>query len=367
MPQPKKAKETEKEYLSRCMSDNEMKSEYPDSDQRYAVCKSKASETIFHKALKVIEDSVGSEEEITEDNFYVPAESEYEDFGETEEEWDIAADRPGLWENIRRKKDREGKNYKPAKPGDPDRPDPDSWKKAQSGSMEDYAFQSKEAAEKMAKKIGLSGVHSHEGKDGKTLWMPGKNMEEFQNWYNSKASYAHKAGPMEDYVFLSKDEAMKMAKKIGMDSVHTSISGDGKTLYIPGETEEEFIKWYKEHDGVDASASYKYEDPKTGEVFTYKRRGIYKKNGRTLVLVRAAKYQGRTVKLNKPFRTPDGPKKFSVYVKNEKGNVVKVNFGDPNMEIKKDDPARRKSFRARHKCDTPGPKWKARYWSCKNW
>lgn len=72
--------------------------------------------------------------------------------------------------------------------------------------------------------------------------------------------------------------------------------------------------------------------------------------------------------LNKPFRTPKGPKKFSVYVKNEKGNVVKVNFGDPNMEIKRDDPARRKSFRARHLCDTtPGPRWKARYWSCKMW
>ena len=72
--------------------------------------------------------------------------------------------------------------------------------------------------------------------------------------------------------------------------------------------------------------------------------------------------------LNKPFRTPKGPKKFSVYVKNDKGNVVKVNFGDPNMEIKRDDPARRKSFRARHKCDTnPGPRWKAKYWSCKFW
>ena len=72
-------------------------------------------------------------------------------------------------------------------------------------------------------------------------------------------------------------------------------------------------------------------------------------------------------KLNKPFRTSKGPKKFSVYVKNEKGNVVKVNFGDPNMTIKKSNPARRKSFRARHNCDNPGPKWKARYWSCKAW
>ena len=57
--------------------------------------------------------------------------------------------------------------------------------------------------------------------------------------------------------------------------------------------------------------------------------------------------------LNKPFRTSGGPKKFSVYVKNEKGNVVKVNFGDPNMEIKRDDPKRRASFRARHNCDNP--------------
>jgi hypothetical protein len=77
---------------------------------------------------------------------------------------------------------------------------------------------------------------------------------------------------------------------------------------------------------------------------------------------------GKKVKLNKPFLTPNGPKKRSVYVKNDKGNVVKVNFGDPNLSIKRDDPDRRRSFRARHHCDTnPGPKWKARYWSCKYW
>ena len=72
--------------------------------------------------------------------------------------------------------------------------------------------------------------------------------------------------------------------------------------------------------------------------------------------------------LNKPFLTPDGPKKRSVYVKDPStGNVKKVNFGDPNMTIKKNDPERRKSFRARHNCDDPGPKTKARYWSCKAW
>ena len=71
--------------------------------------------------------------------------------------------------------------------------------------------------------------------------------------------------------------------------------------------------------------------------------------------------------LNKPFRTPGGPKKFSVYVKNSKGNIVKVNFGDPNMEIKRDDPERRKNFRARHNCSDKTDKTKAGYWSCRQW
>ena len=71
-------------------------------------------------------------------------------------------------------------------------------------------------------------------------------------------------------------------------------------------------------------------------------------------------------KLNNP--TKGDVKKYKVYVKNDKGNVVKVEFGDPNMSIKRDDPARRKAFRARHGCDKdPGPKWKAKYWSCKFW
>ena len=84
-------------------------------------------------------------------------------------------------------------------------------------------------------------------------------------------------------------------------------------------------------------------------------------------IIGEAEYRGRKVKLGKPFLTPGGPKKRSVYVKNDKGNVVKVNFGDPNMRIKKNNPARRKSFRARHKCSNPGPRWKARYWSCRAW
>tara|TARA_B100001564_G_C20657583_1_gene679963 strand:- start:1757 stop:2353 length:597 start_codon:yes stop_codon:yes gene_type:complete len=181
----------------------------------------------------------GFTEELTEENFYVPAEAEYEDFGEETEEHDAAS----LWENIRKKKEREGKNYKPAKKGDKDRPDPEAWKKAQS-----------EPSEKQKKALDKN-------KDGKVT--------------------------KEDFELLRK--------------------GKG------------------------------------------------------------AEYQGKKVQLGKPFRTPDGPKKRSVYVKNDKGNVVKVNFGDPNMKIKKNDPGRRKNFRARHNCDNPGPRWKARYWSCKAW
>ena len=84
-------------------------------------------------------------------------------------------------------------------------------------------------------------------------------------------------------------------------------------------------------------------------------------------MIEEAEYRGRKVTLGKPFLTPGGPKKRSVYVKNAKGNVVKVNFGDPNMRIKKSIPARRRSYRARHHCENPGPRWKANYWSCRAW
>jgi hypothetical protein len=285
--------ENKQNFISRCMGDDSMNKEFPDQKQRAAVCYSQFKEEVSSRirATESLEEykndfyqmSLGSlnsikkhaenileslenpmvkenlteswlqgkiaitedymltihnyvmfvneSEEETEDpaldataedltinNFYIPEKSEYVSteevaFDENDTiEIDIAKERPGLWENIRRKKKREGKNYKPAKPGDKDRPSQESWKKAQ-----------------------------------------------------------------------------------------------------------------------------------------------------------GSEYQGRKVTLNKPFRTPGGPKKFAVYVKNQSGNVVIVRFGDPNMKIKKNIPERRKSFRARHNCDNPGPKWKARYWSCKAW
>ena len=89
-------------------------------------------------------------------------------------------------------------------------------------------------------------------------------------------------------------------------------------------------------------------------------------------LLTEAEYQGRKVQLGKIMQ--GDVKKSKVYVKNDKGNVVKVNFGfggksakGKRMTIKKNNPARRKSFRARHNCDNPGPRWKARYWACRTW
>jgi hypothetical protein len=79
-----------------------------------------------------------------------------------------------------------------------------------------------------------------------------------------------------------------------------------------------------------------------------------------------AKYQGREVPLGKPMK--GDVKKSKVYVRDPAtGNVKKVNFGDKTMKIKKSNPARRKSFRARHNCANPGPRTKARYWSCRAW
>jgi hypothetical protein len=316
MPIPNiKRDENKDNFVSRCMSNETMKSEYPNEKQRLAICiqRATADSTCVESAdFQMQIENYGYEEELNEDNFYVPSQAEYEDFGEETEEWDCAKEKPGLWENIRKKKEREGKNYKPAKPGDPDRPDPESFKKAQSGD-DTMAIEQ------------LNKMHDQLMEVVSKLKSMNINFEEWTKDMISKAE-----------------------------------------IYI--QNVYDFVSYYEPNKYSESSQKFQYRDPISQEVFTYDRRGVYKKNGRPLLYVGVAvEYQGRKVTLNKPFRTPSGPKKFSVYVKNEKGNVVKVNFGDPNMTIKKNIPERRKSFRARHNCDNPGPKYKARYWSCRMW
>jgi len=103
----------------------------------------------------------------------------------------------------------------------------------------------------------------------------------------------------------------------------------------------------------------------TGGTAKQKVDGVYRSQGMEEGDVDEAKYQGREVPLGK--KMAGDVKKSKVYVRKPNGNIVKVNFGDKKMRIKKSNPARRKSFRARHNCANPGPRHKARYWSCRSW
>lgn len=157
------------------------------------------------------------------------------------------------------------------------------------------------------------------------------------------------------------------------DNIHAKrkriAAGSGEKMRKPGEKgapTPEALKSAKE--SIDPNK------PINRQIGTDSLTSIYKKSTPGQVIKRVvreslefneAEYQGRKVSLGKPMK--GDIKKSKVYVKNEKGNVVKVEFGDPNMTIKKHIPARRKSFRARHNCDSPGPRTKARYWSCKKW
>ena len=152
---------------------------------------------------------------------------------------------------------------------------------------------------------------------------------------------------MEDYIFIDKSKAEEKSKEIGFDGeTHTSTTADGETLYFPAKTEEEFLTWYRKND-PDAEEELGPADEDEP--------------------MEAAEYQGKKVTLNKPFRTPGKKKKFGVYVQNSAGNVIIVRFGDPNMEIKRDDPKRRKAFRDRHNCAEKKDKTTPGYWSCYQW
>ena len=172
-----------------------------------------------------------------------------------------------------------------------------------------------------------------------------------KNWGNSK-----KEGVNEASMELNKiKDAIKMFQK--------KIEKQGRVTNARDEEHlSNLIKLYKQmggkgvKEGLEEAYDIWMEDGSFGGTFT----GLVE-----------AEYQGRKVKLNKPMQGDS--KKFKVYVKNDKGNVVKVNFGQGGdakggtMRIRKSNPKARANFRARHNCDSPGPRHKARYWSCKKW
>ena len=440
MPIPsKKDGEDKSAFMSRCMS--QLSDEYKDDKQRAAICLSKATEGLDYLQAGDFShyyNAFGFTEEISEDNFYVPSEEDYEDWDDGEVlEWNWAADRPGLWENIRRKKEREGKNYKPAKTVKEGRPTQEQLKRAQS-DVDAYADHLEDAealqrgkpgpndprktpAPKKDQKKGSKRNKPDSAKDDKGKITFSKQTEarlrEIVSKHNAKGKGPKASLGMLKAVYrrgagaFSTSHAPKMSRdgwamarvraflyllrngrpsnpnyKQDNDLLPSSHKRSSKAAMSPkqkealdknkdGKISKEDFELLRKDKG---KAKFEYEDPKTGELFYFERKGIYKKDGRFLVLkqkfyaeeidyTESAEYQGRKVKLGKPFRTPNGPKKSAVYVKNDKGKVVIVRFGDPNMKIKKNIPDRRKSFRARHNCDNPGPRWKARYWSCKAW
>lgn len=412
MPLPQRGeKETKEEFISRCMSDDKVNEEFPDNSQRYAVCIRQSGKTSAMEEADLLYnfESYGYTEDINENNFFLPEEEDYLDFGEEQMEWDIAAERPGLWENIRRKKEREGKDYKPAQPGDPDRPTPEQIKRAQSdegnmakGQLIKIAKQATELLQKVQNGSELDAwvqdkiskaEHFVEAVYDYMMYSETEQAEAVQYGRPPKNDPRKTPAPKKDQkrgskknkpdsakdpsgnITFSKNTIDKLKSKVSehnekgkgskatlgmLKAVYRRGAGAYSTSHAPKMSRDGWAMarvnafLYLLRNGRPSNPNYKQDNdllPKTHPRSS-----------------KASEYQGKKVKLNKPFRTPKGPKKFSVYVKNDKGNVVKVNFGDPNMDIKRDDPARRKSFRARHQCDTnPGPKWKARYWSCKFW
>lgn len=180
-----------------------------------------------------------------------------------------------------------------------------------------------------------------DSKMGEEFGNPSQRAAVCNSYFEDKKGLNAKAG-MEDYIFSTPEGAKKKSMEIGFNGeIHSDKMADGTMMYFPARTEEEFQEWFDKNDSHDAS----YDKEK----------------------VEAAEYQGKKVTLNKPFRTQGGKKKFAVYVQNPAGRVIIVRFGDPNMEIKRDDPKRRKAFRDRHDCANKKDRTKAGYWSCRQW
>lgn len=185
---------------------------------------------------------------------------------------------------------------------------------------------------------------------------------------STRPDYKVDPGPEQELLTKERGQALKAALE-----TFPSRNRDIMLMYLQGYTVDDISKKYNFSTThvrwiiAKATSILKYQMYKLGVSDERRphRAGFQSKQSSD---ISEAEYHGRKVNLGKPFLTPDGPKKRAVYVKNPKtGNVIRVNFGDKKMRIKKSNPARRKSFRARHKCHTAKDRTKARYWSCKFW
>ena len=176
---------------------------------------------------------------------------------------------------------------------------------------------------------------------------------------------------------LKGDPKDYMAKEGYEDETMMSVYQDHKTTQKDGKVSSDFSSKSFSRNPKTGTGSYLMSRDKDGEVtqdfqqnvskpwMDYTEKGGQAPMAQFRAKVNEAEYQGRKVPLGKPMAGDVA--KSKVYVKKPNGKIVKVNFGDKNMKIKKSNPKRRKSFRARHRCENPGPRWKARYWSCRAW
>ena len=157
-------------------------------------------------------------------------------------------------------------------------------------------------------------------------------------------------------VFSTQPEAQSRSMDLGLGGATHVYDHNGQAYYMPGESHEAYLEFYGGDAEVEEESPYEMLECAIEAILETIIESIEK-----------AEYQGEQVSLNKPFRLPSGSsKKFGVYVK-DGDKVKKVTFGDPNMEIRRDDPEARRNFRSRHSCDTATDKTSARYWSCRMW
>ena len=186
-------------------------------------------------------------------------------------------------------------------------------------------------------------------------------MEVFNSVYNdtkdegkamASAYSAIKKAQYASDVFTTEAEARVRSMDLGLEGKIHVYDYNGQAVYIPGESHEDYLEYYGDED--------EEESVDRIEALRVMIQEILKTE------FAKAEYQGESVTLNQPRRIQGGNKKFEVFVK-DGDKVKRVTFGDPNMEIRRDDPNARAAFRARHSCDTATDKTSARYWSCRMW
>ena len=341
MPEPT-PNESRKSFMLRCMDDDKMKTQFPKSDQRFAVCNSYADESDEYaldpkKGDIPLEDMVGSSEKIGEADGYLGM---ADDTSQANTHFDTIIEASKLGTVVLDFETVEALQY-----GKPGKKDP-------------RKTPAKPSERRKGSKKNKPGSAKKPNKNIKTSEGTRARISELMRKHNAKGKGSKASMGRLMSVFRRGTGAFSNSHAPNMSRSGWGIARVKAFLYLL-------------RNGRPSNPNYKQDNDLLPKGHPRAKKASSASEDEAFELdfaFEAAEYQGGKVTLNKPFRMPKGnSKKFGVYTKNEKGNVVIVRFGDPNMEIRRDDPKARKNFRSRHNCASPGPKWKARYWSCYQW